>query len=237
MSSPGVPRLAVAGGVAGLLVSAIQWLRPLFPHSLRARPRRYAFASSGSLSPAELLVSLVPHLLGGGPIGLETYAGPYNLAELDAYCGILSLVAIVALLPRLAFEHANRWRVWYLVGAIACCWPSARTLPSSTSSSTCRSWVSSGSQPCAHSLLDRVVDAARPLDRGPAGDTAGDVSPATVVGGSVAPVVVLGLVAATVLSAKAYGDSSTRSRVGLVAAAIAPYLVVTAVIALAPPQS
>ena len=78
----------------------------------------YAFAASGSVSAAELLVSLVPHLLGGGPIGLEAYTGPYNLAELDAYCGILSLVAIVALVPRWRSEHARHWRVWYLVGGI-----------------------------------------------------------------------------------------------------------------------
>ena len=110
---------AAAGGVTGLLVSAVQWIPTAEFLAVTERAHAsYAFASSGSLSPAELLVSIVPHVLGGGPIGLESYTGPYNLAELDAYCGMLSLVAIVALVPRWRSEHARHWRVWYLVGGI-----------------------------------------------------------------------------------------------------------------------
>ena len=110
---------AAGGGVAGLLVSAVQWIPTAEFLAVTERAHAsYVFAASGSVSPAELLVSLVPHLLGGGPIGLEAYTGPYNLAELDAYCGIASLVAIVALVPRWRSERARHWRVWYLVGGI-----------------------------------------------------------------------------------------------------------------------
>ena len=99
---------AAGGGVAGLLVSAVQWIPTAEFLAVTERAHAsYVFAASGSVSPAELLVSLVPHLLGGGPIGLEAYTGPYNLAELDAYCGIASLVAIVALVPRWRSERAE----------------------------------------------------------------------------------------------------------------------------------
>lgn len=107
------------GGAAGVLVSAVQLLpaAEFVAVSQRAHAS-FQFASSGSVSPAELLILLVPHILGGGPIGLESYTGPYNLAELDAYVGIVSLVAAGALLTQRRSPHASRWRVWYLVGAI-----------------------------------------------------------------------------------------------------------------------
>jgi len=227
---------AAAGGVAGLLVSAVQWLptAEFLTVSERAHAS-YAFASSGSVSPAELLVSLVPHLLGGGPIGLEVYTGPYNLAELDAYCGILSLVAIVALVPRWRCEHANRWRVWYLVGAIGLVLALGANTPlehllvhlpivgkQRLPSRGLILFSMASSMLLGHWIEDQL--ATQP----------GEVSPAAVVGGSVGPVVVLGLVAATVLSAKPYGgllDPLPGS--GWSLRAIAPYLVVTAVIALA----
>ncbi|MFZ2059121.1 MAG: hypothetical protein WAV54_17100 [Acidimicrobiales bacterium] len=227
---------AVAGGVTGLLVSAVQWLPTAEFLTVSERAHAgYAFASSGSLSPAELLVSFVPHLLGGGPIGLETYAGPYNLAELDAYCGILSLVAIVALLPRWRSEHANRWRVWYLVGAIGLLLALGANTPLEHVL-VHLPFVGEQRLPSRALILFSMASSMllghwieNQLATQPAG-----VSRAAVMSGSVAPVVVLGLVAATVLSAKAYGgllDPLPGS--GWSLRAIAPYLVVTAVIALA----
>jgi len=73
---------------------------------------------AGSLDASQLLTLLVPHLLGGGPIGLRSYVGSYNLAEIDAYAGIASLVAVSALATQWRAPGASAWRVWYVVGAI-----------------------------------------------------------------------------------------------------------------------
>ena len=134
----------------------------------------YAFAASGSVSPAELLISVVPHVLGGGPIGLETYTGPYNLAELDAYCGILSLVAVVAL--------ASRWRSRArqpLEGLVPHRRPRPAVGPRLKHSPRTRPHPppprgrAAPAEPGAHPLLAGLVDAARPLGRGPARVRAG----------------------------------------------------------------
>lgn len=108
-----------AGGVSGIALGAVQWLPTAdFVAASERAHASYAFAASGSVSPAELLLSVVPHVLGGGPIGLEAYAGPYNLAELDAYCGILGLVAVISLTAAWRSARAVNLRVWYVVGAL-----------------------------------------------------------------------------------------------------------------------
>ena len=117
------------------------------PLGHRARPSQLRRSQLRAPSqPAELLVSIVPHLLGGGPIGLEAYTGPYNLAELDAYCGILSLVAVVALLTRWHSEGQSVGASGISWAASVCCWPSGPTPPPSACSSTSPSWASSGSR-------------------------------------------------------------------------------------------
>jgi len=227
---------AAAGGAAGLAAGAVQWIPTAAFLSVTERAHiSFAFASSGSVSPAELLVSIVPHLLGGGPIGLEAYTGPYNLSELDAYCGILSLVAIVALLGRWRSEQAGRWRVWYLVGAIGV----LLALGSNTAlehlvihlpivgeqrlpSRALILFSLASSMLLGHWVEDQL--AAKP----------GRASRFGVASGLVAPVVVLGLVAATALSGRPYaGLLHAPAGSGWSLRAIAPYLVVTAVMALA----
>ncbi len=227
---------AATGGVTGLLVSAVQWIPTAEFLSVTERAHAsYVFAASGSVSAAELLVSLVPHLLGGGPIGLETYTGPYNLAELDAYCGILSLVAIVALVPRWRSEHARHWRVWYLVGGIGLLLALGANTPlerlllhlpvvgeQRLPSRALVLFSLASSMLLGHWIEDQL--ATRP----------GRANPAAAAAGMVAPVVVLGLVAATALSAKPYGGLlHALAGSGWSLRAVAPYLVVTAAIALA----
>ena len=227
---------SAAGGVTGLLVGAIQWIPTAEFLAVTERAHAsYAFASSGSLSPAELLVSLVPHVLGGGPIGLESYTGPYNLAELDAYCGILSLVAIVALVPRWRSEHARHWRVWYLVGGIGLLLALGANTPlehllihipivgdQRLPSRALVLFSLASAMLLGHWIEDQL--AARPAR----------VSLLKAGSAMVAPVVVLGLVAATALSAEPYGGLLHALKgSGWSLRAIVPYLVVTVAIALA----
>ena len=224
------------GALAGLAISAVQWLptAEFLAVSERAHPG-FIFVASGSVSAAELLISLVPHLLGGGPIGLETYTGPYSLAELDAYCGILSLVALVALAWRWRSENASRWRVWYLVGGVGLLLalgshtplerllvhlplvgeqrlPSrALILFSLASSLLLGFWIE-------EEIASEPRDFKRPA----------------ALRGLAAVAVVLGLLAVTALTGRPYGgllDALTGSAWSL--APIAPYLGVTTVLALA----
>lgn len=110
-----VGHAVVAGGI-GLLVSAPQWLvgADFVAISERAAVSA-AYSAAGSLKASELLLLLVPHLLGGGPLGLASYAGNYNMAELDAYVGILALAAVLGLLSRITTPGAKRARVWFVV--------------------------------------------------------------------------------------------------------------------------
>ncbi len=120
-----VPRLRLCfwelgGAAAGVAVGALQWVPSAYflAASQRAHPS-LAFISAGSLSWANFLELLVPHILGGGSFGARAYGGTYPLAEVDAYPGILALVAIFVLLLRWRDRGAWRWRVWILVVALA----------------------------------------------------------------------------------------------------------------------
>lgn len=108
---------AVAAGLAGLALGAVQWLPTADFLSVSERAKaNLSFASAGSVSPVQLLVSVVPHVLGGGPLGLRPYLGPYNLSELDCYCGVLALSALGALAACWRAERSARWKVWCLIG-------------------------------------------------------------------------------------------------------------------------
>ncbi len=227
---------AAIGALAGLAVSAVQWLptAEFIAASERAHPG-YSFAASGSVSAAELLVSLVPHVLGGGPIGLEAYTGPYSLAELDAYCGVVSLVAVGALAVRWRSRDARRWRVWYLVGGAGL----LLALGSHTPLEHLLIHVPLvGEQRLPSRALILLALACSMLlgywieDELASGH--GAPTPASVLGGLVPLGAVLGLVAATAFTARPYGgllEALPGSAWSL--RAVAPYLVVVTVITLA----
>jgi hypothetical protein len=227
---------AAAGTLAGLAVSAVQWLPAAEFVAVSERAHvGYAFAASGSVSPAELLVSVVPHVLGGGPIGLEAYTGPYSLAELDAYCGVLSLVAVVALVSRWRSQHASHWRVWYLIGAVGLLLALGSNTPLERAlihlpivgeqrlpSRALILFSLASSMLLGHWVEEQLASGR------------GELRPAEIAAGMVAPLAVLGLLSATALTGKPYGgllDAVAGS--GWSLGATAPYLLVAAVIALA----
>ena len=106
------------GAAAGLAIGAIQWWpTALFVGVTQRSEPSFGFISGGSLSFGNLLELLVPHVMGGGPIGMRGYAGSYPLAEVDAYPGTMALIAVAVMLVRIRRPEARRWRVWLLVGA------------------------------------------------------------------------------------------------------------------------
>ncbi len=115
-------RIALAFGCAAAVAALVAAVQVLPGARTVASSQRadvaHGFASAGSLDGGQLLTLLAPHLLGGGPIGLRSYVGSYNLAEIDAYSGILSLVAVASLAAQWRSDEARAWRIWYLVGGI-----------------------------------------------------------------------------------------------------------------------
>jgi len=107
---------SLGGGAAGVAVGALQWWpsAAFVAASERAHPS-FAFISGGSLNWANFLELLVPHVLGGGSIGSRAFGGSFPLAEVDAYPGVLALVALFAMLVSWRQEGAWRWRVWLVV--------------------------------------------------------------------------------------------------------------------------
>jgi len=109
----------VASAVIGVLIASIQILPGADFVSISQRSSGgYSYLAGGSLAPVSFLVLLAPHLLGGGPLGLKNYVGTYNLAEIDAYAGILALVATMGLAFSWKTKRAAQWRVFYLIGAL-----------------------------------------------------------------------------------------------------------------------
>lgn len=111
--------LIVLGTIAGGLIASIQVVpadRFVAVSQRAAVP--FAFLTQGSVRPAELSLVALPHLLGGGLIGLRHYVGGANLAEIDVYPGLVALVGVVSLLFLVRSPNASRIRVWYLIGAI-----------------------------------------------------------------------------------------------------------------------
>ncbi len=110
---------SAVGAGAGLAIGALQWWpTALFIGFTQRSEPSFRFISGGSLSFGNVLELLVPHVLGGGPIGLREYAGSYPLAEVGAYPGTLALIAVAVMLVRVRRPEARRWRVWLFVGAI-----------------------------------------------------------------------------------------------------------------------
>ncbi|MCU1495769.1 MAG: hypothetical protein JWO62_3533, partial [Acidimicrobiaceae bacterium] len=117
-------RLRTAGAflltaTIGLLLAGVQIVTGAETVAVSQRASvGHGFITAGSLDGVQLLTLLAPHVLGGGPIGLRSYVGSYNLAEIDAYAGILGLVATASMATRWRAPGAERWRIWYLVGGI-----------------------------------------------------------------------------------------------------------------------
>jgi hypothetical protein len=107
---------AAVGTLAGVAVGAIQWLTAarFVSVSQRAHPA-LAFISGGSLTGANFLELLVPHVLGGGSFGVHSFGGTFPLAEIDGYPGTLALVATFAMLAAVRRADAWRWRVWLAI--------------------------------------------------------------------------------------------------------------------------
>jgi hypothetical protein len=111
-----------ASVVLALSLSAVQWLPGLAAISTSQRSALGAsFTGSGSFSPDNGLLSLVPYLFGGyGHLGEATFFSHYNLPEVGIYVGVLPLVALLTLWrPRWPSCLSPRERrTWYIIGAV-----------------------------------------------------------------------------------------------------------------------
>ncbi|MGH9172373.1 MAG: hypothetical protein ACRD0Z_16130 [Acidimicrobiales bacterium] len=93
------------GALGGLGASAMVWIPALaFIATSQRSDETASFASSFSYPPKELLLGVVPFLLGGSKLFSQpVYFGQSNLPEVTMYVGILPLIALGALTSR-------RWR-------------------------------------------------------------------------------------------------------------------------------
>ena len=105
-----------------LSLSAVQWLPGIAAISSSQRSALgTSFAGSGSFSPANSLLSLVPYLFGGyGHLGEATFFSHYNLPEVGIYVGILPIIALFTIWrPQWPSRLAPRERrTWYLIALI-----------------------------------------------------------------------------------------------------------------------
>ncbi|MGA8297153.1 MAG: hypothetical protein WB770_08950 [Acidimicrobiales bacterium] len=111
--------LVAIGTFVGALIASVQVIPAERFVSISQRASvPFSYLSRGSVRPAELSLVVLPHLLGGGLIGVRHYVGGANLAEIDVYPGLIALVGVVALTFFFNSPNASRIRVWYLIGAI-----------------------------------------------------------------------------------------------------------------------
>lgn len=120
--APSILAFAVAAGVVGVALGSIQWLPGIDWEGQSQRVgAAYQFFASGSLPPRLTILSVLPWLIGGyGNFGTAYYAGPYNLAELNGYVGMLPLMAGCGLLATRFRRHPKRaeWLGWYALVAL-----------------------------------------------------------------------------------------------------------------------
>jgi hypothetical protein len=107
---------ALAGTAGAVLVGAAQWLPgwAFSRISQRAVPD-FAYFTSGSWSIRLTSLLFSPFLLGTNQDRPSYYFGPFNFPEVTGYVGVVSVVAVFALMGRQWWRHptARRWKVWY----------------------------------------------------------------------------------------------------------------------------
>ncbi|MGH9292915.1 MAG: hypothetical protein ACRDZ6_09105 [Acidimicrobiales bacterium] len=224
----------VLGVAVGVALGAVQWwpAADFVGVSQRSHPG-YGFITGGSLSPGQLLLAFVPHLLGGGPIGLARFAGSYQLSEMDAAPGIVALVAVAVLAWRWRRPEAWRWRVFLVVGilgvllALGAHTPLEHLVAALPVSGMARLpsraliGVALSASLLLGYFLDEVGRRRAALGRG---DAAAGLVPVAIV---------LAVVVATVASGRAAGGAlATIGGLGWSVAAVAPALGVSAALAL-----
>lgn len=118
-ASPRTVGLYAAGALLGILLSAAQWLPGIaFVSESQRGGFSYAFFGTGSLQPSLTILALVPYLFGGfGRLGVPSYFGSYNFAEVTLYVGMLPLMASLSLLTRRFRRQRGtaEWAIWYVV--------------------------------------------------------------------------------------------------------------------------
>jgi hypothetical protein len=119
------PRLLLGsaiGGALGIAVGAAQWLPGLsYLHGSQRAAGGLGLFGFGSLGWGSLPLLVTPYLAGGnGNLGMPDYLGPLNTPEVTFAVGILPVIALCALAPRL-FRRQSKLGVWYvmvIVGAL-----------------------------------------------------------------------------------------------------------------------
>jgi len=111
-----------AAAAFALALSAVQWLPGIAAISNSQRSTLGpSFSGSGSFSPANSLLSVVPYLFGGyGHLGKRSSSRTNNLPEVGIYVGILPVIALVTLWRRdwpSRLARRDR-RTWYIIGII-----------------------------------------------------------------------------------------------------------------------
>ena len=141
----GAVAVRTAAVALALSLAAIQWLPGL--EAIRNSQRGSGvLAAAGSYPTPFSIFSLVPYLDGGyGHIGEIGFFSQYNLPEVGIYLGILPLIALVTMLhprwpSRIAPATGSRGTS---SGCSVTSSPWARTRPSSTCSTACRSTATS----------------------------------------------------------------------------------------------
>ena len=113
--------MALAGGIA-VAIGAAQWLPGLaYLHGSERAVTGLNYFGYYSLSWGDLPLGVTPYLFGGnGNFSMPDYAGPLNMPEVTYGLGILPLIALFALIPRLRqkVHGLGVWFVLFVAGAL-----------------------------------------------------------------------------------------------------------------------
>ncbi|HEV8065010.1 MAG TPA: hypothetical protein VGP46_09270, partial [Acidimicrobiales bacterium] len=113
---------AAISAVLGAAVGAAQWLPGLsYLHGSQRAGGGIGLFGFGSLGLGSLPLLVTPYLAGGnGNLGMPDYIGPLNTPEVTFAVGILPVVALFALAPRLrrGGEPLGVWYAMAVVGAV-----------------------------------------------------------------------------------------------------------------------